>query len=104
MGRISEQAPKGHITVREASEILGVSDQAIRNRIERGTLVTKEVPLPGGGRRHYLPRSVIEAEAEKPPGNVGASGEIHIIIHDPYRPQTVRVQTGRKGTSIHLGG
>jgi hypothetical protein len=51
------------------------------------------------------------ASTAKTMGPVGANEneaqdrpEIRIIIHDPERAQTVRVQTGREGTSIHLGG
>jgi hypothetical protein len=44
-GRPKLQAPKGRVTVREAAQILGVSESAVGGRIERGTLPAKEVPL-----------------------------------------------------------
>jgi hypothetical protein len=60
------------------------------------------------------PQTELQVEAvntAKTMGPVGANEneaqdrpEIRIIIHDSGRAQTVRVQTGRKGTSIHLGG
>jgi hypothetical protein len=64
MGRPRDQAPKGRVTVREAAQILGVSESAVGGRIERGTLSAKEVPLQSGERRYYLPRDVIEEEGK----------------------------------------
>ena len=102
--RPQTRAPEGYVTIREASEILGITDQAVRNRIERGTLPTKEVPSQSSVRRIYLPRNVVEDHAAMLQDKCYAPNEVRIIIHDPERPQAVRVQTGRKGVSIHLGG
>ena len=102
-GRPKLQAPKGRVTVREAAQILGVSESAVGGRIERGTLPAKEVPLQSGERRYYLPREMIEEEAKVPKEQAtNTPVEIHITIHNAKRLQTMRVETGPEGMEIHL--
>jgi Helix-turn-helix domain len=62
MGRPRDEAPAGHLTVREAAELLGVSDTAVRGRIKRGTLSTMpDLVTEGGGEpRYYIPRHEVE--------------------------------------------
>lgn len=102
-GRPKEQAPKGRVTVREAAQILGVSESAVRGRIERGTLPAKEVPLQSGRRRHYVPREVIEEAKAPQEQTLNTPVEIHITIHNAEKLQMVRVATGPTGTEIRLG-
>jgi hypothetical protein len=62
-GRRRDEAPPGHLTVRDAAEILGVTEQAIRQRLKRGTLPEMDPKLvtEGGGEpRHYIPREAVE--------------------------------------------
>jgi excisionase family DNA binding protein len=103
-GRPIDHAPQGRVTVREAAQILGVSESAVRGRIERGTLPAKEVPLSSGERRYYLPRSMVEEEAVKLlDQEADTPDEAHIIIHNAKTSQRVRVETGPESTEIHLG-
>jgi hypothetical protein len=63
-GRPKDQAPAGHVTVREAAEMYGVTEQAVRQRIKRGTLpiFTATTTTPGKELRHYIPREAVEEE------------------------------------------
>lgn len=60
-----DKAPDGFLTVREAAEALGTSQAAIRQRIKRGTLPTREGDVtPGLETRHYIPREAVERQLE----------------------------------------
>lgn len=59
-GRPRNRAPDGFATVREAAKILGVSEQAIRARLDRGTLTQRVDPMPNGEVRRYVPREAID--------------------------------------------
>lgn len=60
IGRPREQAPDGHVTVREGAEILGISKQALRGRIERGSLEADRIVLESGEARYYIPKEELE--------------------------------------------
>lgn len=66
-GRPKDQAPEGHVTVREAAERLGVTQAAIRQRVKRGTLRTLITTTSTRGKelRYYIPIEALE-EALKP--------------------------------------
>ena len=64
VGRRRDVAPEGYVTVREAAERLGVSEQAVRQRVQRGTLEVLDATTPGGETRYYIPKEAIE-EAER---------------------------------------
>jgi DNA-binding XRE family transcriptional regulator/predicted transcriptional regulator len=59
-GRPKDKAPSGHVTVSEAAELLGVTPQAIRNRMVRKTLPALAVPNQSGENRYYIPRASVE--------------------------------------------
>jgi hypothetical protein len=60
VGRPRDQAPEGYLTIREAAEILEITDQAIRNRIKRGTLPSREVVHGENETRRYIPKESIQ--------------------------------------------
>lgn len=60
MGRPRDRAPEGYLTVREAADLLGITQPAVRQRIKRGTLPTR----PGDAAHHYIPREAIEQEIQ----------------------------------------
>ena len=67
-GRPPDHAPEGFYTVTEASKLLGITPAAVRGRIERGTLPTKEDHhlTEGLETRHYIPKEPVDKEvAEK---------------------------------------
>ena len=67
-GRPPDHAPEGFYTVTEASKLLGITPAAVRGRIERGTLPTKESHhlTEGLETRHYIPKEPVDKEvAEK---------------------------------------
>lgn len=69
-GRPRTEAPAGYVTVSEAAALLGVSDAAIRRRMDRGTLPFETEPQEtASGKqevRIYIPREAIEkAMSEK---------------------------------------
>jgi hypothetical protein len=47
--------------VREAAEVLGISEQAVRRRMDRGTLPQRTETLQSGEIRRYVPREVLNA-------------------------------------------
>ena len=106
-GRRREEAPEGYATVREAAELLGVTRQAIRQRIDRGTLPTMTQATEGGGeQRYYVPWEALRdakrrqgTEEDPRPG-----GPLRITVHRPELPQTVRIETGPWGTDVHIDG
>jgi hypothetical protein len=59
-GRPHTQAPPGYITVPEAAEILGVSAQTVRNRINNKSLPGKIAPLLSGERRYFVERKAVQ--------------------------------------------
>jgi excisionase family DNA binding protein len=67
-GRQHTQAPPGYITVPEAAEVLGVSAQTVRNRINNKSLPGKIAPLLSGARRYYVERKAVQE------GLTGSSG------------------------------
>ncbi len=95
--------------VREAAEILGVTEQAVRQRIGRDTLPTMPDAVTEGGDepRYYIPREAVEKaveEAKLSEEAVHADGPLRITIHRPGVPRTVRIETGPEGTEVHLDG
>jgi predicted transcriptional regulator len=78
-GRRPDHAPEGFYTVSEAARLLGITPAAVRGRIDRGTLPTKEGEhlTEGLETRHYIPKSVVDKEvAEKNlPANRGQIDE-----------------------------
>jgi DNA-binding XRE family transcriptional regulator len=59
-GRPRDKAPPGYVTVRQAADYFGVSEQAIRNRIRDGALPAKEARREGTReRRYYVPESAL---------------------------------------------
>jgi predicted transcriptional regulator len=59
IGRPRDKAPQGYVTVRETAEILGVSEQAVRRRMDRGTLPQRTETLQSGEIRRYVPREAL---------------------------------------------
>lgn len=59
MARPKDHAPPGYTTVREAAQILGVSEQAIRARMGRGTLPERVEHLESGETRRYVLREAL---------------------------------------------
>jgi hypothetical protein len=59
------------------------------------------------GHAHFAYRKASPTDEEEIEGkqreDAMADGPIRVIVYHPERPQTVRVETGPEGTSIHLG-
>lgn len=64
-GRPKDQAPPGHLTVREAAQMLGITASAVRQRIENGSLtarITTTKRKTRNERRYYIPKeNVVDA-------------------------------------------
>jgi predicted ArsR family transcriptional regulator len=60
MARPQDIAPKGFVTVREAAQVLGISEQAIRARMDRKTLPENVVVQNNGESRRYIPREALD--------------------------------------------
>lgn len=60
MARPQDIAPKGYVTVREAAQVLGISEQAIRARMDRKTLPENVVVQNNGESRRYIPREALD--------------------------------------------
>jgi hypothetical protein len=61
-GRPKDQAPPGHLTVREAAQMLEITASAVRQRIENGSLAAHTKPTRRKEPRYYIPKkNVVEA-------------------------------------------
>jgi hypothetical protein len=68
------------VTMREAAEALGVSKEAIRKRVIRGTLRSE---VGGDGRRHvYIDAGGDAGGDEAPTGELGASGAHQALVSE----------------------
>jgi flagellar biosynthesis/type III secretory pathway protein FliH len=60
-GRIQNQAPPGHFTVRDVAQMLGITPTAVRMRISNGSLeALRETKKGSMERRYYIPKTVAE--------------------------------------------
>jgi hypothetical protein len=61
-GRPKDQAPRGHHTVGEAAQILGITPAAVRQRIENGSLTARTKTTKRNEPRYYIPKeNVVDA-------------------------------------------
>ena len=98
--------PENEATVREYMEEAGVDLQVILDRNDPD-LFTE---LTEGDIRWSYPevarertRRVSRERAEKAKAKAEMADSLRIILHRPKRMHTVVVETGPKGTKIHLG-
>lgn len=80
-GRPRDQAPEGYATVRETAEVLGVSEQAIRQRIARGTLPAKTELTASGEERYYVSRQALRNAKSRQTGLASREDTGEVLIH-----------------------
>lgn len=64
-GRPREEAPEGYVTMREASELLGIPYTTLRYRVLKRRIEAHEETTPGGEPRYYIHENVIRRELER---------------------------------------
>jgi predicted transcriptional regulator len=64
-GRPKDQAPPGHLTVREAARMLEITPSAVRQRIANGSLAVRPTTTKRKERRYYIPRAAVVEALEK---------------------------------------
>ena len=83
-GRPREKAPAGYFTIREVADLLGVRHQAIRNRMETGTVPFEKSLKPNGRPSYYIKKEVIEQEMKKRAGGGQRSSEAQTDLEGIY--------------------
>src|SRR5215218_983221 len=82
MGRPRETAPIGYVTVSEAAALLGVTVQAIYNRIKAGTIPYEKSLKRNGQSCYYLSQEWIEQEKKEKAGRVQRAPEAQTNLDD----------------------
>lgn len=77
-GRPREGAPEGYVTIRQASELLGVPYTTIRYRILKRRIEAHEETTPGGEPRYYIHQDVIRRELERS-GEVATTADLEEV-------------------------
>ena len=106
MGRPRETAPKGFMLPREAAQVLGCSEETVKNRIRSGRLEGRHFTNDRGENRYYADAEAVReaARERREPARVESVAEEGEVVRENSRELAGLVMEAVEGSRETVGG